>query len=133
MSDCQLVIEFSKIQSFSNSSVRFHPPQNAYVTPEFRRFVSLDCFRHFDSKVLALILLLNDGGFELMYRSPVEVQLESVTWELFTRVQEGRVKRVVIDALGDLERSSLDRQRFADFIYALTQWFAAKNVTCLMT
>lgn len=42
------------------------------------------------------------------------------------------MKRVVIDALGDLERSSMDRQRFADFIYALTQWFAAENVTCLM-
>ncbi len=77
--------------------------------------------------------LLNNDGFELMYRSPVEVQLDSVTSELFQRVREGRVKRVVIDALGDLERSSIDRQRFADFIYALTQWFAANNVTCLMT
>jgi circadian clock protein KaiC len=68
-----------------------------------------------------------------MYRSPVEVQIESVTSELFQRVREGKVKRVVIDALGDLERSSVDRPRFADFIYALTQWFAAHNVTCLMT
>ena len=77
--------------------------------------------------------LLNGDGFELMYRSPVEVQLDSVTSELFHRVREGKIKRVVIDALGDLERSSVDRQRFADFIYALTQWFAEHNVTCLMT
>ncbi|MGH9971460.1 MAG: RAD55 family ATPase [Pyrinomonadaceae bacterium] len=76
--------------------------------------------------------LLNDG-FELMYRSPVEMQLDSVTTELFRRVRDGKVKRVVIDALGDLERSSIDQQRFSDFIYALTQWFAAANVTCLMT
>jgi circadian clock protein KaiC len=76
--------------------------------------------------------LLNGDGFELMYRSPVEVQLDSVTSELFNRVREGKIKRVVIDALGDLERSSIDRQRFADFIYALTQWFAQHNVTCLM-
>jgi len=40
---------------------------------------------------------------------------------------------VVIDALDDLERCSIDRQRFADFIYALTQWFAVENVTCIMT
>jgi circadian clock protein KaiC len=76
--------------------------------------------------------LMNDG-FELMYRSPVEMQLDEVTSELFHRVREGKIKRVVIDALGDLERSSIDRQRFSDFIYALTQWFAAQNVTCMMT
>lgn len=76
--------------------------------------------------------LMNDG-FELMYRSPVEMHLDSVTAELFKRVRDGKVKRVVIDALGDLERSSVDRQRFSDFIYALTQWFAKENVTCMMT
>lgn len=76
--------------------------------------------------------LANDG-FELMYRSPVEMQLDEVTSELFHRVREGKIKRVVIDALGDLERSSIDRQRFSDFVYALTQWFAAQNVTCMMT
>jgi len=77
--------------------------------------------------------LLNGGGFDLLYKSPVELQLDTVTSEVFRRVREGKIKRVVIDALGDLERSSIDRQRFADFIYALTQWFAAENVTCLMT
>ena len=76
---------------------------------------------------------LMKDGFELMYRSPVEMQLDSVTSELFHRVREGKIKRVVIDALGDLERCSSDRQRFSDFIYALTQWFAAENVTCMMT
>jgi circadian clock protein KaiC len=76
--------------------------------------------------------LLNGGGFDLLYKSPVELQGDTVTSEIFRRVRDGKVKRVVIDALGDLERSSVDRQRFADFIYALTQWFAAENVTCLM-
>ena len=77
--------------------------------------------------------LLGNGNFELMYRSPVEMQLDSVAAEVFQRVRDGKAKRVVIDALGDLERCSMDRQRFADFIYALTQWFAVENVTCLMT
>jgi circadian clock protein KaiC len=75
--------------------------------------------------------LMNEG-FELMYRSPVEMQLDEVTSELFQRVRQGKLKRVVIDALGDLERSSIDRQRFSDFVYALSQWFAAENVTCMM-
>lgn len=76
---------------------------------------------------------LEQQGFEVMYVSPVEVQLDTVASELLRRVREGRVKRVVIDALGDLERGSIDKERFADFIYALTQWFAVENVTCLMT
>jgi len=77
--------------------------------------------------------LLGSGNFELMYRSPVEMQLDSVAAEVFQRVRAGKAKRVVIDALGDLERCSMDRQRFADFMYALTQWFAVENVTCMMT
>ena len=77
--------------------------------------------------------LLGNGNFELMYRSPVEMQLDSVAAEVFERVRAGKVSRVVLDALDDLERCSIDRQRFADFIYALTQWFAVENVTCMMT
>ena len=76
--------------------------------------------------------LLQSGNLELMYRSPVEMQLDQVAAELFGRIREGKVRRVVIDALDDLERSSVDRQRFADFIYALMQWFAVENVTCMM-
>lgn len=77
--------------------------------------------------------LLENGNFEHLYRSPVELQLDSVAAEVFERVRAGKVRRVVIDALGDLERRSIDRQRFADFMYALTQWFAVENVTCMMT
>lgn len=77
--------------------------------------------------------LMSGGYFDLMYRSPVEMQMDEVAAELFGRIREGKIKRVAIDALGDLERTSIDRQRFADFIYALTQWFAVENVTCIMT
>jgi circadian clock protein KaiC len=76
--------------------------------------------------------LLNSQAFELMYRSPVEMLLDSVATELFTRVREGRIKRVVIDAIGDLKKSCADLQRFSDFMYSLTQWFATKNITCML-
>lgn len=76
--------------------------------------------------------LINDG-FEIMYQSPVEMQLDAIATRLFARIRSGKVKRVVIDALGDLEGISVDRQRFSNVIYALTQWFAVENVTCFMT
>jgi len=77
--------------------------------------------------------LENEGLLELMYRSPVEMQLDEVASRIFERILEGKVKRLVIDAVGDLKRRSLDDNRFADFVYSLTQWFAFKQVTCLMT
>ena len=76
--------------------------------------------------------MLRDANFEHLYRSPVEMQLDSVAAELMARVRSGNVKRVVIDALGDLRKSSSDERRFSEFMYALTQWFAVQNVTCLM-
>jgi circadian clock protein KaiC len=76
--------------------------------------------------------LLNDG-FEIMYQSPVEMQVDVVASELFARIRSGKVKRVVIDALGDVQRASIDRRRFANLIYALMQWFAVENVTCMFT
>jgi circadian clock protein KaiC len=77
--------------------------------------------------------LAADGNFELMYKSPVEMQLDNVASELFKRIRGGKIRRVVIDALGDLQRSSIDIRRFADFIYALTQWFSVEGVTCILT
>ncbi len=73
-----------------------------------------------------------DDGFELMYHSPVELQLDQVASKLFSLVRNGETKRVVIDAMGDLQRSAIDPERFSDFVYSITQWFAARNVTCLM-
>lgn len=74
-----------------------------------------------------------NDALNLMYVSPVEVQLDTVAHAVFQRVRGSGIKRVVIDALGDLERGSLDAERFGNFIYALTQWFAVENVTCVMT
>ncbi len=76
--------------------------------------------------------LLKSDGFELMYRSPVEMQIDSVSADLFARVREGKIKRVVIDAIGDLKKASVEAERLSDFIYALTQWFATENVTCML-
>jgi circadian clock protein KaiC len=77
--------------------------------------------------------VLSGGRFEHMYRSPVEMQLDQVVLDLFRRVRERKIRRVVIDALGDLRRSSFDRQRFTEYMYSLTQWFAVEGVTALLT
>jgi KaiC/GvpD/RAD55 family RecA-like ATPase len=42
------------------------------------------------------------------------------------------VKRVVIDAVSDLEKGAADPHRYRDFLYSLTQMFAARNVTSML-
>lgn len=75
----------------------------------------------------------NGTSFEHLYNSPVEMQLDEVVLEIFRRVRDRKVRRVVIDAIGDLKRSSFDHARFAEYMYSLTQWLAVERVTCLLT
>jgi circadian clock protein KaiC len=69
---------------------------------------------------------------DVLYHSPVELQMDTIVEELLERVQANGVRRVVIDALGDLEKSAADERRFSDYVYALTQEFAARKITSLL-
>jgi circadian clock protein KaiC len=72
-------------------------------------------------------------GFELMYVSPVELQIDSVIVKLFGVIQEKNIKRVVIDSISDFSRSSSDPDRLHDYLYSLLQHMSLKGVTTLMT
>ncbi|HEY6066154.1 MAG TPA: ATPase domain-containing protein, partial [Thermoanaerobaculia bacterium] len=78
-------------------------------------------------------LLAEGGHFEHLYRSPVEMELDEVVRELFRRVRDSKIKRVAIDSLADLKRSSFDPQRYMEYMYALVQWFAVEGITSMMT
>lgn len=73
------------------------------------------------------------SGLHLLYISPVEVQIDSVIVTLFRTIQEKGVVRVVIDSVGDLAMSASDPQRLHDYLYALVQHFAVKNITAMFT
>jgi circadian clock protein KaiC len=68
-----------------------------------------------------------------MYRSPVELQIDSILVELFRTVEARGVRRVVIDALGELYASASDPGRLHDYLYALVQHFTTRGVTSLVT
>lgn len=71
-------------------------------------------------------------GFHFLYRSPVELQIDSIIAELYTYVRGG-VRRVVIDAVGELFTAAPDVQRLHDYLYTLTQHFAVSGVTSVLT
>jgi circadian clock protein KaiC len=72
-------------------------------------------------------------GLRLMYASPVELQIDSIVVEIFDAIKAGTVRRLVIDAIGDLATAASDPQRLHDYLYSLVQHFAVRGVTTMMT
>jgi circadian clock protein KaiC len=72
-------------------------------------------------------------GFNVLYASPVELQIDSIVVEIFDAIKSGAVRRLVIDAIGDLAAAANDSQRLHDYLYSLIQHFAVRGVTTLLT
>ncbi|HET7233045.1 MAG TPA: ATPase domain-containing protein [Longimicrobium sp.] len=72
-------------------------------------------------------------GLHLLYHSPVELQIDSLVDEMFSLVRRQGVKRIVVDAVGDLVTAVRDPQRLHDYLYALSQHFAVHGVTAIFT
>lgn len=71
-------------------------------------------------------------GLDLVYASPVELQIDSIIVDMFRRIQQRGVRRLVIDAIGDLASAATDSQRLHDYLYALVQHFAVSTVTSVL-
>ena len=71
-------------------------------------------------------------GLHLMYASPVELQVDRIIVSLFRRIQSAGIRRVVIDAVGELVNAASDPQRLHDYLYALVQHFTVRGVTSML-
>ena len=71
-------------------------------------------------------------GLQLLYTSPVELQVDRIIVSMFQRIQKAGIRRVVIDAIGDLIAAASDPQRLHDYLYALVQHFTVKGVTSFL-
>ena len=76
---------------------------------------------------------VQDNRLDLVYASPVELQIDSIVVEIFEAIKSGSIRRLVIDAVGDLAAAASDPQRLHDYLYSLIQHFAARGVTTMMT
>jgi len=72
-------------------------------------------------------------GLHLLYASPVELQIDSIVVEIFRLIRDGGIRRVVIDAVGELYAAATDSDRLHDYLYALVQHFAVSSVTSMLT
>jgi circadian clock protein KaiC len=72
-------------------------------------------------------------GLHLMYASPVELQIDSILVKLFGIIAERGIKRVAIDAIGDLVHAGGDLSRVLGYLYALSQHFSVRKIASVMT
>jgi len=68
----------------------------------------------------------------LLYTSAVELQIDKIIVDMFRLIETHKIRRVVIDAVGDLAMAAGDPQRIHDYLYALVQRFASLGVTTLL-
>jgi circadian clock protein KaiC len=96
---------------------------------------------NFQENPVQLSRLLSSQGLDLnvrsdrfhhLYVSPVELQIDSVIVTIFELIKSNRIKRVVIDAVGDLATAASDSQRLHDYMYSLVQHFAVNGVTSFL-
>jgi circadian clock protein KaiC len=73
------------------------------------------------------------AGLSLLYVSPVELQIDSIVATIYRRIRTSDIRRLVIDAVGDLLMASADMLRLHSYLYALAQHFAVHGVTSIFT
>jgi circadian clock protein KaiC len=71
-------------------------------------------------------------GLDLVYASPVELQIDSIIVDMFRRIEQRGIRRLVLDAVGDLASAATDPQRLHDYLYALVQHFAVRTITSVL-
>jgi circadian clock protein KaiC len=73
------------------------------------------------------------AALDVLYASPVELQIDSIIGETFRRIETQGLRRIVVDAIGDLALATSDPQRLHDYLYALIQHLAVRGISSLFT
>jgi circadian clock protein KaiC len=76
---------------------------------------------------------LEGGQTEILFVSPVELNLDAAADRIRDAVERRKVQRVVIDSVAELESAITDPNRFDDFLASLIGFFRGNEVTTVMT
>jgi circadian clock protein KaiC len=76
---------------------------------------------------------LEEEGVELMYRSPVDLNIDQWVYDLLEAVERSGARRVLIDSLTDLRHATPDEARFREYMYSLLQRLSRQGVSMFMT
>ncbi len=76
---------------------------------------------------------VDDPNVHLLDRSPVDVYIDELVYELLDLVKETGARRIVIDSFNDLDASGGDPIRFTEFVYSLVQRCSHLGVSLMFT
>ena len=69
----------------------------------------------------------------IMDRSPVDIYIDELVYEILDRIRQVDARRIVIDSLNDLIAASPDPARLREFIYSLVQRCARLGISVMFT
>lgn len=69
----------------------------------------------------------------MMHRSPVDLLIDELVYDVLDCLDKTRSRRLVIDSLNDLEFAASDPARFREFCYSFVQRLARARVSVLFT
>ncbi len=82
---------------------------------------------------LADALTLDGRATEVLFLSPIELNLDAAAAQIRAAVESRAVRRVVIDSVAELELAARDPHRFDDFMASLVGFMRGHEVTTIMT
>jgi circadian clock protein KaiC len=76
---------------------------------------------------------MDDPNVHIIDRSPVDVYIDELVYELLDLVTQTGARRIVIDSFNDLNASGSDPARFNEFVYSLVQRCSHLGVSLMFT
>jgi circadian clock protein KaiC len=76
---------------------------------------------------------IDDPNVRIIDRSPVDVYIDELVYELLDIVEQTGARRIVIDSFNDLDTKGADPARFNEFVYSLVQRCSLLGVSLMFT
>lgn len=76
---------------------------------------------------------IDDPNVRIIDRSPVDVYIDELVYELLDIVDQMGARRIVIDSFNDLDTDGSDPTRFTEFVYSLVQRCSHQGVSLMFT
>lgn len=76
---------------------------------------------------------IDDANVRIVDRSPVDVYIDELVYDLLDIVHQTGARRIVIDSFNDLDKSGSDPTRFTEFVYSLVQRCSHLGVSLMFT
>ncbi|MFF0341261.1 RAD55 family ATPase [Kribbella sp. NPDC004875] len=76
---------------------------------------------------------VKDGNLTVMYRSPVDLNVDQWVYELLDTIETTGASRVLLDSLADLQAAAPDQIRFREYLYSLLHRSSRQGTSLMMT